>query len=253
MVALKQSYRGLFSSDWNEYRAPCGPFYVMACHYPDLNDQLNVIFKHYTGSQISLGQAAGQIKDLLPSPITREQADTYLKSEFKCYTGVRTLIDWCQKHEVLFMINTTGAIGYFQRALALDLLPPVPALSGHPWIRFPESAKDPDHIFELFEIQDKSQNTLAAAQAFSIPSNRIIVMGDSGGDGPHFEWGASVGACLIGSMTKYSLDSFCRGNGIRIDHRIGPTYQRGEQTDFDREMGVDFSEVISVLEEHLNL
>jgi len=113
MAAMKQSYRGLVSSDWNECLAPCGPFDVMAFHYPDLNDQLNVIFKQYTGNQISLGQAAGQIKDLLPSPIRLEQMDAYLKSEFKSYTGVRSLMDWCREHDVLFMINTTGSIGYF--------------------------------------------------------------------------------------------------------------------------------------------
>jgi len=151
------------------------------------------------------------------------------------------------------MINTTGAIGYFQRAIALDLLPPVPALSAHPWIRFPETDKDPEQVLELFEIQDKSRNTRAAARAFDIPFERIVIMGDSGGDGPHFQWGESVGAFLIGSMTKHSLESYCRDKGIRIDHRIGPTYRPGDSTDIEREMGVDFSELISVIKAHLGL
>jgi len=82
------TYRALFSSDWNECLAPCGPFDVMAFHYPDLNDPLNVIFKQYTGNKISLGEAAEQIKQLLPSPITRDQMDAYLKAAFQRYTGV---------------------------------------------------------------------------------------------------------------------------------------------------------------------
>ncbi|CAB5098135.1 hypothetical protein D3OALGA1CA_1246 [Olavius algarvensis associated proteobacterium Delta 3] len=247
------TYRGLFSSDWNECLAPCGPFDVIAYHYPDLSEELSRIFKHYTGNEISLGQAAGQINQLLPAPITQIQMDTYLKSSFRCYTGVRSLIDWCRDHDVLFMINTTGAIGYFQRALALGLLPPIPILSAHPAIRFPDSSEDPGQVFELFEIQDKTRNTLAAARAFGIPLKRIMIMGDSGGDGPHFQWGNSVGASLVGSMTKNSLETYCREHGIPIDHRIGPTYQRGDRAEIEREMDVDFSGLIPFVTERLSL
>lgn len=49
-------------------------------------------------------------------------------------------------------------------------------------------------------------------------------MGDSGGDGPHFEWGARMGATLIGSMTKPSLKGYCDERNIKINHFFGETY-----------------------------
>ena len=134
------------------------------------------------------------------------------------------------------MINSTGMIGYFQRVFAKALLPPVPVLSAHPLIRYPAGQSDPDHILELFETQDKGRNTAAVAKTLGIRPDRIILMGDSGGDGPHFEWGARIGATLVGSMTKASLDAYCRRKNIKIHHRYGIDFSKNASSD----MGVDF-------------
>ena len=75
-----------------------------------------------------------------------------------------------------------------------------------------------------------------------------ILIGDSGGDGPHFEWGASVGAYLVGSMTKPSLESYCRKKEIKINTRFGVSYSEGEKKDPAREMEVDFMGLVSVIE-----
>ena len=78
-------------------------------------------------------------------------------------------------------------------------------------------------------------------------------MGDSGGDGPHFEWGAETGAFLIGSMTKPSLKSFCQTRDIRIDSQFGLSYSQGEEKDPQREMQTDFKKLSLKIEEFLNL
>jgi hypothetical protein len=77
--------------------------------------------------------------------------------------------------------------------------------------------------------------------------------GDSGGDGPHFEWGATAGATLVGSMTKGSLYGFCRSRGIEIDSHFGLSYEQGGASDLDREMGVDFMALAPFLVERLDL
>ena len=149
------------------------------------------------------------------------------------------------------MINTTGMMGYFQRIFAKSLLPPVPVVSAHPMIRFGQRKSDPPYLYDLIEIQDKTKNTAAVGRSFSIPPQKTIVMGDSGGDGPHFEWGAGIGAGLIGSMTKASLKTYCQKKGIVINSHFGLSYTVGEKKDPKREMQVDFMDLASLIEELL--
>jgi hypothetical protein len=85
-------------------------------------------------------------------------------------------------------------------------------------------------------------------QRFGIAPGRVILMGDSGGDGPHFEWGASVGAFLMGSMTKSSLDQYCSQRGIKISLHFGPRYSNGEKRREELEMGVNFMDLIPKIE-----
>ncbi len=77
-------------------------------------------------------------------------------------------------------------------------------------------------------------------------------MGDSGGDGPHFEWGADKGAFLIGSMTKPSLESFCQTRGINIDLHFGLSYSEGEEKVPQKEMQTDFKNLSLRIAEILN-
>ena len=86
MAENNLKYKAIVSSDWNECLAPCGPFDFIAFNYPQLTSNLTTIFQKYTGNMISLGEAARQIQDLLPGPITKEQMDAYLDKSFitKC-------------------------------------------------------------------------------------------------------------------------------------------------------------------------
>jgi len=238
------SHRALFSSDWNQCLAPCGPFDCLAYHHPQLQPELEVVFKQYTGNRISLGEAVRRIGEFLPAPLSEAQMDAYLEKSFAVYRGVPELIEWCASERILFMINTTGMIGYFQRVFALGLLPPVPVLSAHPMIRYPRAKTDPGVIYELHETADKGVHTQQEAQRTGIAPDRVIVMGDSGGDGPHFAWAARTGARRVGSMTKASLSSYCRGEKIGIDVHFGPVYAVGEKADSWREMQVDFRNLI---------
>ena len=210
MTAKNRQYKALVSSDWNECLAPCGPFDFISFVFPDLKSDLESIFKCYTGNIISLGEAAQKIQKLLQDPVNEEHMDAYLDASFVTYRGVADLIEWCLERDILFMINTTGMIGYFQRVFAKGLLPTVPVLSAHPMVRYAHRETDPLQVYDLLEIQDKSKNTRAVADCLNIPGEKIILMGDSGGDGPHFEWGAGIGAHLIGSMTKPSLETYCQ-------------------------------------------
>ena len=194
---MSVNYKAIVSSDWNECLAPCRPFDCVAFHFPEVEPSLTTIFKQYTNNQISLGKAVKKIQNLLPAPITPGKMDAYLDKTFATFKGVPELIEWCANHNILFMINTTGMIGYFQRVFAKGLLPTVPVLSAHPMVRYAHRETDPLQVFDLFEIQDKSKNTRAVADRFNIPGEKIVLMGDSGGDGPHFEWGAQLGAFLI--------------------------------------------------------
>ena len=80
------------------------------------------IFKAYTGNEIPLSEATKRILSLLPAPITEEQMDSYLDERFETYRGVPELMEWCEKKDILFMINTTGMQGYFQRVFAKETL-----------------------------------------------------------------------------------------------------------------------------------
>jgi hypothetical protein len=237
------NYSAIVSSDWSECLSPSGPFDFIWFVYPELETELRTVFKQYTGNAISLGAASQIIQDMLPNPISEEQMDAYLAQSFQTYTGVPDLIEWCRSQNILFMINTTGMIGYFQRVFARGLLPRVPVLSANPMVRYHGLESDPGFIFDLFEIQDKAKNTGFVARQYNISADKIILMGDSGGDGPHFEWGSENGAYLIGSMTKYSLESYCQSRGIHIDLHFGLSYVEGEEKELQNEMQANFAEL----------
>ena len=244
----EQSFKGIISSDWNQCLAPCGPFDPITYSYPDLTLDLTTIFKEYTANKISLGTANKRIKKLLPEPISIQQMDAYLDDSFITYKGVPDLIDWCLKNKIVFMINTTGVMGYFQRIFAKKLLPKVPVISAGSMIRYPALETDPPHMYELYEIQDKGKNTEAALKSFGISEKKIVIIGDSGGDGPHFEWGAKHGAYMIGSMTKNSLTNYCMKKNIEINLLFGPAYGIGGERNGESQMSVDFMELSSVFE-----
>lgn len=247
-----KSYKAIVSSDWNECLAPCGPFDFISFNYPQLATQLEIIFKQYTGNVISLGEAVGQIQKLLPAPITEKQMDNYLDDSFSTYKGVPELIEWCLSNNILIMINTTGMIGYFQRIFAKNLLPKVPLLSAHPMVRYPKNDADPWHIYDLFETIDKGKNTESAIRSFNIPTNKVIIMGDSGGDGPHFEWGAANRAFLIANMTKPSLKKYCEQKNLPINAQFGLSYADGEVKDLKKEMEVGFMDLAPMIDDFIN-
>jgi hypothetical protein len=244
----EESFKAIISSDWNQCLAPCGPFDPMTYSYPDLTLDLTTTFKEYTGNKISLGTANKRIQKLLPEPISIQQMDAYLDDSFITYKGVPDLIDWCLKNRILFMINTTGLMGYFQRIFAKELLPKVPVISANSMIRYPALETDPPHMYELYEIQDKGKNTEAALKSFGISEKKMVIIGDSGGDGPHFEWGAKHGAYMIGSMAKHSLRNYCIKKNMEINLLFGPAYRIGEERNGETEMLVDFMELSSVFE-----
>ncbi|RPJ76598.1 MAG: hypothetical protein EHM15_01715 [Desulfobacteraceae bacterium] len=241
-------FKALLSSDWSECLSPTGPFDVIEFHYPHLAPALKEVFRGYTGNLISLGEACRRITALLPGPVTPDRMDAYLERGFAAYRGVPELIEWCLRHDILFMINTTAMIGYFQRVFARGLLPRVSVLSANALIRFASADTDPGEILALAETSDKGKNTQAVARTFGIPANRVIVMGDSGGDGSHFEWAHAAGASTIGSMTKHSLAAFCRERGIPIGVRFGVSYEEGETRDPEKEKRFDFMELVEPLQ-----
>lgn len=99
----------------------------------------------------------------------------------------------------------------------------------------------------LLEVSDKGRNTQRALHAMDIASSRPVLIGDSGGDGPHFKWGQANNAFLIGSMTKPSLQAYCRQNGIRPDLLFGISYGDGDEKNHEQEMGVNFRDLIPVI------
>jgi hypothetical protein len=244
-AAMGGKYIGMIASDWNECLAPCGPFDPIAFTHPELETDLSQVFRQYTGNQISLSEASRRIGGLLPKPITEKQMDAYLDASFVTYRGVVDLIRWCRKNQILFMINTTGMQGYFQRALAKVLLPRGIEVAANPMISYPGTEME---MYEVREVEDKAKNTEKVMGVHGISPNKVILIGDSGGDGPHFSWGASVGAHLIGSMTKPSLESFCRNKGLEINTRFGVAYSEGEKKDPQREMEVDFMGLVPVID-----
>lgn len=244
----KQPYVAMVSTDWNECLSPMGPFDPIIFTYPNLKSDLRSIFRYYTGNKITLTEAVERLKELMPEPLTQKQMDAYLEKHFVTYNGVPEFIEWCNENKIFFMINTTASIGFFQRVFIKGLLPMISALSAHPGIRYDTSKTDPEQVYELLEITDKYRNTQKAAQLQHIPYEKIIIIGDSGGDGPHFEWGASVGAFLIGSMTKWSLETFCEKRGIYINLYLGPRYGESEMRDEVKEMETNFSDLRNVVE-----
>jgi 2-hydroxy-3-keto-5-methylthiopentenyl-1-phosphate phosphatase len=246
-------FQAIISTDWSECLSPNGPFDPITFNYPELEPDLGRIFREYTSNTISLTQATSLIEKLLPEPLTQEQMDAYLDASFKTYMGVPKLIEWCADRGILFMINTTGTQGYFQRAIAKSLLAPVPTISANPMIRFPQATDGLRYVHEIQEIADKPRSTEAVMGALNIPPGKVLLMGDSGGDGPHFEWGASRGMFLVGSMTKHSLATYCRSRGIAISRRFGLIYGPEERRDLEREMKVDFMELARLIEDALDL
>jgi phosphoserine phosphatase len=243
-----REYQAMVSSDWNECLAPTGPFDPVSFHHPDLTSELSGVFKKYTANLVPFREAIRRIQALIPSPVTEDQMDAYLDECFKTYRGVPELIEWCLSKDILFMINTTGSQGYFQRVFSRNLLPQIPALSANPMIRYPKGESDPPLMYDLFEIEDKARHTEAVMRAFGIPPEKVVLIGDSGGDGPHFEWGAEAGAYLIGCMTKWSLKRYCEGKSIQVSFHFGLSYSEGEANDPEKEMQVNFMELKRVIE-----
>ncbi len=244
-------YRAIISSDWNECLAPSGPFDPIAFAYPRLTSQLDAIFTKYTSNEVPLRQAVESISDLLPASLSIEQMDNFLDKSFSTYVGVSEFIEWAKSKDILFMINTTGMQGFFQRAIAKKLIPDVPLVAANPLIRYGVTKNDARYQFTVEEIQDKPKNTAAAASAFGVPSDKVVVIGDSGGDGPHFEWGASVGALLIGSMTKASLSKYCKERRVEINKRFGISYSSGQTRVVEQEMTYNLMDMASVIDEFL--
>ena len=244
-------YRGLISTDWSECLSPNGPFDCMSFVYPELTSELAAIFRQYTGNEITLSGAMKRCRGFLPSPLNADQMDAYLDQQFVHYTGVPELIEACLSSNILFMINTTGAMGYFQRVFSKKLLPRVSALSAHPGLVFPAGESDPNVIFKLQEITDKPINTALAAKHFQIAPKNILVMGDSGGDGPHFKWAMEQNAICVASMAKPSLKVFCARQGIEIHQYFGISYENGEPRHEADEMRVDFRELVPFISDRL--
>jgi len=251
MKKSKSHFHGILSSDWSECLSPSGPFDFIAFNFPQLAPELNEVFRSYTGNLISLGEACLRIRKILPGPVAPDMMDAYLDRSFAVYRGVPELIEWCLGKGILFMLNTTGMIGYFQRVFAKGLLPKVSVLSANPMVRYPSSATDPPTVLDLLETQDKGKNTAAVVAGMGLPAGRVIVMGDSGGDGPHFEWAHRAGAFIIGSMTKPSLAAYCEQRGIRMNLQFGLVYGRGEPRDPGREMAIDFQDLTAFIEKML--
>jgi 2-hydroxy-3-keto-5-methylthiopentenyl-1-phosphate phosphatase len=243
-----RKYSALISSDWSECLSPSGPFDIVSFTYPDLEPDVKKIFKSYTGNLIPLSIAYRQIEALLPQPINEEQMDSYLDECFSTYQGIADLIEWCNKRDILFMINTTGMQGYFQRVFNKGLLPMVPVISANPAIKFKEDKNIFCKWHDLTEIHDKPLNTAKLMQSLGLSPGRVIIIGDSGGDGPHFEWGAKTGAMLIGSMTKWSLMKYCSEREIKISLHFGPCYGEGETRNKELEKNIDFNNLIPEIE-----
>ncbi|MCU0559340.1 MAG: hypothetical protein MUD16_04025 [Desulfobacterales bacterium] len=248
MPTPARGFKAILSTDWSECLSPSGPFDFIEFSYPQLAPDLREIFRNYTGNRISLGAACRRLQAILPAPVTPEMMDAYLDRSFAVYRGVPELIEWCRSQDILFMLNTTAMVGYFQRVFAKKLLPRVPVLSANALLRFPPAESDPTEIFELLETADKGKNTQTVVEQLSIPAAKIVVMGDSGGDGPHFEWGQRRGAFIIGSMTKHSLTSYCAQRGVAIQLRFGVSYAEGEGRSLENEKRFDFMDLVEPLQ-----
>lgn len=236
-------YIGLVSSDWNECLAPSGPFDPVAYLYPDLKKELDGIFKSYTSNEIPLSLAVSQINGILPKTFSPDQMDAYLDASFAIYNGVVEMIEMLASKNILFMINTTGAQGFFQRIIDRKLIPPAPIVASNPFIKFAGVETDPRFQYQVLETSDKASNTDSVMKKLGLTAAKVVIIGDSGGDGPHFAWGSSVGACLVGSMTKTSLTNYCRNNEVNMDRQFGIVYRENQARDLEGESRFDFREL----------
>jgi 2-hydroxy-3-keto-5-methylthiopentenyl-1-phosphate phosphatase len=253
MSPTSPTYKALISSDWSECLSPNGPFDPIAFTYPELKTELMSVFRAYTGNTISLTDAYAKIAELLPAPLTRDHMDAYLKRSFTTYPGLADLIEWCLHRGAAFMINTTGTQGYFERAVASRLLPKVTAVASNPSIRY-EGSDSPDRYrYAVMEIDDKPKNTEAFMKSIGLSPDKVVIIGDSGGDGAHFAWGSQAGAYTIGSMTKHSLSAYCESVGARIDYRFGLSYGPGEERDPEQEMKVSLTDLKSIIGEAVGI
>lgn len=246
-MSMPDRFRYLVASDWSECLSPNGPFDALIHTWPDLEQDLTRIFSAYTSNAISLSSAVEQIKALLPGELSAEAMDAFLEEKFAAYANLSGLIHRCLERGIAFMINSTGPIGYFQRAIARGFLPRIPLLSAHPFLRYSPSPTDPEHVFELREIEDKGNNTRAALNELGIPPHRTAVVGDSGGDGPHFAWAAENGALRVAVNPKASLERYCAERGITIHARAGIAYRPGQPRDPEAEAQTDLNEVLDIL------
>lgn len=245
---LEQQYKAVISSDWSECLSPNGPFDPISFCYPQLKEELQTVFRQYTGNSITLTEATARICELIPSSFTEDQMDSFLESSFRTYTGVPELIQWCLDNNILFVLNTTGSQGYFQRVFAKKLLPKAPVVAANPFIVFPHGQDDPLFPCQVLEIEDKPKCTRTVLELARLDPSRLVVMGDSGGDGPHFHWASEAGAFTVGSMTKSSLAAYCESRNARIGLKFGAMYGPNEPRDVEREMTFDFRDLIGHLE-----
>ncbi len=240
---MNLEFKGIISTDWSECLSPNGPFDPISFCFPELEKELKQIFFQYTSNQVDLSSAIRRIQDLIPHKITEEMMDEYLKSEFKTYRNVPQFIEWCLQNRILFMINSTGFKGYFQIILESSLIPHVQVISCNPFIDF-SSKNLPNTIWlDIKEIHDKPTNTKTILKRFGLSPKDLIIMGDSGGDGPHFEWGWKAGAYLISIMKKRSLERYCKERNIELDVEFGIDYSSGEVRSLKREMEIDFMDL----------
>jgi 2-hydroxy-3-keto-5-methylthiopentenyl-1-phosphate phosphatase len=249
----KRNYRAAVSSDWSECLSPNGPFDPIAFIYTDLREALSQIFRDYTGNKISLRAATDEINILLPHPFSIAQMDAYLDASFNTYQGVSDLINWCAENKILFMINSTGTQGYFQRALAKGLIPDIPIICANRMISFPEKSTTDKFEHEIMEIYDKPKNTQAVIRQFGLKSDCVVVIGDSGGDGPHFSWAAHNGALSVASMVKPSLVEYCERTGVGINHFFGMNYAQVGKRDENKEMQFNFMDLAKVIAQYLKI
>jgi len=151
------------------------------------------------------------------------------------------------------MINTTSTQAYFQRAIKKGLIPAVPLIAANPLIRFPDPSDGKRYALEVREIDDKPKNTAYAMKEWEIPPAQTIVIGDSGGDGPHFVWARQQNAHLIASMAKPSLVNYCASRNVTIHRFFGVIYEAGQSRDLHRELQYNFMDLVPVISEILEL
>jgi len=249
----QQNFKGIISSDWSECLSPNGPFDPLAFAFPYLQKDFERVFLTYTGNIITLQEAIRAIQEMIPSGLTQDQMDAYLDASFGTYVGVPEFLQWCLDHDILFVINTTSTQAYFQRAIHKGLVPAVPVIAGHPMTRFPGPSDGDRYSLEVLEIDDKPKNTALVMKEWGILPEQLIVIGDSGGDGPHFVWAHRQKANLIASMAKTSLVDYCRSQNVAIERFFGVIYKPGQSRELHLELQYNFMDLVPVVSEILHL